>query len=214
MRVIVRVVVLGAGGQLGREVVRALDAHGYGVIAAVRRPPPSPLGAAVEIRLTDAAKKSEIRTALKGCDAVVNAIGAGTLRRNDVESTTTTAAVAAAQDVGVSRYIAMSAGMVALDWFFFKYLLHPLIFRNIVAEHRRVEEIVRGSTLNWTIVRPPKLTNGPPMGYVASLEPQPKLFNATRADVAAFIADELQNNTYVGRAVFVASKRATSSGMK
>src|SRR5262249_25636758 len=159
-----RVAVLGASGQLGREVVRVLEAHGYGVVAAVRRPPTSPLGSAVEIRLTDAKKEAEVRAVLAGCDAVVNAIGAGTLRRNVVESTTTTIVVAAAQDMGVARYIAMSAGMVALDWFFFKYVLRPLIFRNIVAEHRRVEEIVRASTLAWTIVRPPKLTNRPPTG--------------------------------------------------
>jgi uncharacterized protein YbjT (DUF2867 family) len=154
--VTVRVAVLGAGGQLGREVVRALEFHGCGVVAAVRRPPTSPLGSAVEIRLTDAQKKTDVRAALAGCDAVVNAIGAGTLRRNVVESTTTTVAVAATQDAGIARYIAMSAGMVALDWFFFKYVLRPLIFRNIVAEHRRVEEIVRASALTWTIVRPPK----------------------------------------------------------
>jgi len=103
----------------------------------------------------------------------------------------------------------MSAGMVALDWLFFKYVLRPLIFRNIVAEHRRVEEIVRGSTLAWTIVRPPKLTNGPATGYAASLEPQPKLFSAARADVATFIADELQHNAYVRQAVFIASRRPT-----
>jgi uncharacterized protein YbjT (DUF2867 family) len=175
----------------------------------VRRIPASPLGSSAEIRLADAQKKSDVRAALAGCDAVVNAIGAGTLRRNVVESTTTTVAVAAAQDAGIRRYIGMSAGMVALDWFFFKYVLRPLIFRNILAEHRRVEEIVRASIVTWTIVRPPKLTNSPQTGYEASLEPQPKLFSAARADVAAFIADELKNNAYVLRPVFVASRRAT-----
>jgi len=100
----------------------------------------------------------------------------------------------------------MSAGMVALDWAFFKYVLGPLIFRHILAEHRRVEEIVKASTLAWTIVRPTVLTNRQAAGYVASLELQPKTFLTARADVAAFIADELENNDYVRRAVFVASR--------
>lgn len=56
----------------------------------------------------------------------------------------------------------MSAGMVALDWVLFKYVLRPLIFRHILAEHRRVEEIVKASSLAWTIVRPTALTNRPP----------------------------------------------------
>ena len=108
---------------------------------------------------------------------------------------------------GIRRYIAMSAGMVELDWALFKYALRPLIFRNILAEHRRVEEIVKASTLSWTVVRPPKLTNGPPRGYLASLELQPGRFSAARVDVAAFIADELESNQYVRQAVFVASSR-------
>ena len=202
-----RVVVVGAAGQLGREVVRALVARGHAVCAAVRRSPVPALGSSVQVCLADARNKTEIRAAISGFDAVVNAIGAGTLRRNDVESTTTAIAVGAAQEVGVERYIAMSAGMVALDWVIFKYILRPLIFGNILAEHCRVEEIVKASTLGWTIVRPPKLTNGSPRGYLASLELQPGKFSATRADVAAFIADELENNQYVRQAVFIASRR-------
>jgi putative NADH-flavin reductase len=161
----------------------------------------------VQVRLADARNKTETRVAISGSDAVVNAIGAGTLRRNDVESTTTDIAVTAAQEVGVERYIAISAGMVALDWMFFKYVLCPLIFRNIFAEHCRVEKIVKASALAWTIVRPPRLTNGPPRGYVASLELQPRSFSAARADVAAFIADEVENKAYIRQAVFIASRR-------
>src|SRR5215469_8271250 len=203
-----RVVVLGAAGQLGREVVRRLAERRHEVCAAVRRPPIPALGSAVEVRLADARNKAEIRSAMNGSDIVVNVIGGGTLRRNDVASSTSAVAVPAAQEVGVKRYIAMSAGMVALDWPFFKYILRPLIFRHILAEHRRVEEIVRASKLDWTIVRPSALTNRPARGYEASLEMQPRSFMTTRTDVAAFIADELERNQYIRQAVFVASRRA------
>jgi putative NADH-flavin reductase len=202
-----RVVVLGAGGRLGREVLRALVPRGHAVCAVVRRPPDRAPESSVQVRLADGRNEAEIREAITGFDAVVNAIGAGTLRRNDVESTTTAVAVAAARAAGVARYIAMSAGMVAIEWPIFKYLLRPLVFRNIVAEHRRVEEIVKASALDWTIVRPPKLTSGSPRGYVASLEWEPGSFSAARADVAAFIADELEANQHVRQAVFVASRR-------
>ena len=203
-----RVAVLGAAGQLGREAVRALVARGHAVRAVVRRPPVPAFDGSVEVRLADARNKTDVCAAIGGFDAVVNTIGAGTLRRNDVESTTTAIAIAAAQEVGVQRYIAMSAGMVALDWWIFKHILRPLLFRNIVAEHRRVEEIVQASVLSWTIVRPPKLTNGPARGYLASLELPPRSFAVARADVAAFIADEVESNQYVRQAVFLASCRA------
>ena len=201
-----RVVVFGAAGQLGRDVVRALVAHGYTVRAAVRRPPDPALPSWIETRIADARNKKEARAAISGFDAVVNVIGGGTLRRNDVASSTSAVAVPAAQEVGVKRYIAMSAGMVALDWPLFKYLLRPLIFRHILAEHRRVEEIVTASVLDWTIVRPSALTNRPPTGYVASLELQRRAFVTARSDVAAFIADELESGEYVRKAVFITSR--------
>jgi len=164
----------------------------------------------VEVRFADARSNADLRSAIGGFDAVVNVIGGGTLRKNDVASTTSRIAVAAAEEVGVRRYIAMSAGMVALDWALFKYILRPLIFRHILAEHRRVEEIVRGSTLAWTIVRPTALTNRPATGYVASPELQPKAFVTSRADVAAFIADELEENGYLRQPVFVTSRSKRS----
>src|SRR5215831_9795686 len=201
-----RVVVLGPAGQLGREVVCALLARGHTVRAAARRRPEPALPAQIDMRIADALNKSEICAAISGFDAVVNVIGGGTLRRNEVASSTSAVAVPAAQDAGVKRYIAMSAGMVALDWPLFKYILRPLIFRHILAEHRRVEEIVRASVLDWTVVRPSALTNRPPTGYVASLELQRRAFVTARSDIAAFIADELEGGKYIRKAVFIASR--------
>lgn len=64
-----------------------------------------------------------------------------------------------------------------------------------------------GVDIAWTIVRPTALTNRPATGYAASLQLQPKTFVTLRADVAAFIADELERNAYIPQAVFVASRR-------
>ena len=202
-----RIVVLGAGGQLGREVVSALVKRGHQIGAVVRRSPDPLFDSAVEVRRADARNKDEIRTAISGFDAVVNVIGGGTLRRNDVASSATAVVVPAVKAASIKRYIAMSAGMVALEWPLFKYVLRPLIFRHIVAEHNRVEAIVKASALDWTIVRPTALTNHPAKGYMASLEVQPRNFVTTRADVAAFIAYELETNEYVGRPVFIASRQ-------
>src|SRR5262252_940514 len=178
-----RVVVLGAAGQLGRAVTHVLVECGHAVRGVARRVPVPALDSSVQLMIADARNKADMCTALTDCDVVVNAIGGRTLRRNDVESTTTAIAVAATQEVHVARYFAMSAGMVALDGIIFKYVLRPLIFRHVVAEHCRVEEIVKGSNLVWTIVRPSKLTNGARKGYVASLHRQPRSFSAPREDV-------------------------------
>src|SRR5215471_18998163 len=147
-----RVVVLGGAGQLGREVVSALAVRGHSVCAVVRRAPHPAFVLPVEMRIADARNARQLHAVMEGFNVVVNTIGGGTLRRNDVESTTAAAAVAAAQEAGIQRYMAISAAMVALEWKFFKYFLRPLIFRNILEEHLRVEKIVSASGLNWTIV--------------------------------------------------------------
>lgn len=59
--------------------------------------------------------KADLSAAIGGVDAPVNLIGGGTLRKNDAASATSAVAVAAAKEIGIHRYIAMSAGMVALD---------------------------------------------------------------------------------------------------
>jgi uncharacterized protein YbjT (DUF2867 family) len=76
-----RVVVLGAAGQLGRETVRTLSAHGHAVSAVVRRPPVPAFERTVEIRSADARNKADLCAAISGFDAVVNAIGGGTLKK-------------------------------------------------------------------------------------------------------------------------------------
>ena len=103
-----RIVVLGAGGQLGREVVAALVKRGHQVCAEVRRPPDPAFDRAVQVRKADARNRDQIRSAVSGFDAVVNVIGAGTLRRNDVASSATAAVVPTVQEAGIKRYIAMS----------------------------------------------------------------------------------------------------------
>jgi uncharacterized protein YbjT (DUF2867 family) len=158
--------------------------------------------------MADARNSEQIRSALSGADAVINGIGGSTLRRNEVASSAPAVVVPTVEAAGIERYIAMSAGMVALDWLLFKYVIRPLIYRHILAEHNRVEAIVRASSLQWTIVRPTALTNHPAKGYVASLALQPRSFMTTRADVAAFITDELGANAYVRKAAFVASRRS------
>ena len=202
-----RVAVLGAAGQLGREVVQALLQCGQAVRAIVRRPPKPGFPSSVEVQLVDANEVDKLSAALKDQDAVVNAIGARSLRKNTIASTAARSAVVAAERAGVRRFIAISAGMVDMRWPIFKYLLRPLIFRNVVAEHGRVEAIVRASDLLWTIVRPSRLTNEPGAGYTVTAQLQGDSWSTSRSDLAAFIADEIQKNEWVRRIPFVTSRR-------
>jgi uncharacterized protein YbjT (DUF2867 family) len=79
----------------------------------------------------------------------------------------------------------------------------PIPLRHEIADHETKEALVRASGLDWTIVRPPKLTGGPCTGRYRSGEnittwkPLPLM---SRANVAHFILQELASPAYIGRA--------------
>jgi uncharacterized protein YbjT (DUF2867 family) len=66
------IVVLGAGGQLGREAVTALIKRAHEVCAVVRRQSNPPFDSAVEVRLADARNNDQVRPAISGFESVVN----------------------------------------------------------------------------------------------------------------------------------------------
>jgi uncharacterized protein YbjT (DUF2867 family) len=108
---------------------------------------------------------------------------------------------------GIKRYIALSAAIVADVSFIFDRIIRPLIFRNLYREHREVENLIRASSLDWTIVRPPKLTNRPPRSYIESVVKRPRgPITISRTDVADFISKVIAEDLYHQQAVFLTSR--------
>lgn len=79
----------------------------------------------------------------------------------------------------------------------------PIPLREEIADHEAKEALIKASHLDWTIVRPPKLTNGSRSGSyrsgegISTWKPLPML---SRADVAHFILQEVAEGRYVRRA--------------
>jgi putative NADH-flavin reductase len=180
-------------------------ARGDEIVALIRRSGSAPSGVSTEV-VGDARDGASIRAAIKGADAVIDTIGAGTLKKNNLESTVIAGVIDAMKELAVTRLIAMSAGMVARTNPVLDHLLKPTLFRHILAEHEHLEEIVRRSGLRWTLVRPPKLTNRLARGYVTSTGPRYiGSMSISRHDVARFIVDELARSAFIQQAVFVSS---------
>jgi putative NADH-flavin reductase len=84
--------------------------------------------------------------------------------------------------------------------FFTKYIIVSLFLRHAFADHEHQEAIVKQSPLDWTIVRPPYLTDGPRTGaYRHGFSSTDKRIKGkiSRADVADFILKELADNMYL-----------------
>ncbi|MFL5312930.1 MAG: NAD(P)H-binding protein [Myxococcales bacterium] len=83
--------------------------------------------------------------------------------------------------------------------------------RNVANDSAEMERIVRASGLDWTIARPPRLTNGVltrAYGVADGRMPRGAGLTISRADVADFLLDELEHPAHIGRIVGLASVKA------
>ena len=206
-----KILVLGATGGTGQLIIRQALAKGYDVTALVRSPEKGAGLTGVKLAIGDARDEAALRQALKGQDAVVSALGTPPSPFKEVTllSTATRALVNAMQAEGVSRLVAIT-GIGAGDsaghgGFAFDHLILPLLLRHVYADKNRQEAIIRQSGLDWTLVRPAVLNDKPGKGAPRALEDLSQFHGGTiaRADVAAFIVDELESGKWLKRSPLI-----------
>jgi putative NADH-flavin reductase len=211
-----RLFILGATGGIGRQLVdQALERH-HQVTAFVRSP--QKLGARRD-GLTaipgDVRNADAIGRTLAGHDAVLSALGPPGPARNTITSDSARSTVAAMQSSGIDRLLVVGVAALFPDIGMFGRLLRNTLLRNIAEDSAEMERIVKASPLQWTIVRPPRLTNGPRReryGLAVDHLPNGAGGNATisRADVAHFMLDEVEQPGHMRQVVGIAyTKRAS-----
>jgi putative NADH-flavin reductase len=119
------------------------------------------------------------------------------------------ATVTAMEAARVRRLLIVSAAILFDGQGFFFRLLRNTLLRNIAEDTGGMEQIVMSSGLEWTIARPPRLTNGRLTGrYAVEDERLPRGGPmVSRADVAHFLLEELERNAHVRRMVGMASAK-------
>jgi putative NADH-flavin reductase len=209
-----KVTVLGATGKTGRHVVKqALNERGHEVVAFVRDPARldirHPALTIVQGDLIDARRVEE---AIAGSDAVVSAAGQTKTSPKDLLTVTARHLVPAMEKHGVRRIISL-IGAGVLDerdpTSFGRRFMHGLmkvVARDLLEDATRHADILRATDLEWVLVRPPRLTDGPRtgatrVGYFA-LGPRDSI---TRADLATFMLDAAASDEHVRAAPMVAS---------
>jgi putative NADH-flavin reductase len=203
-----KVVIFGATGGTGRHLIEQALAQGHIVTAFDRNP------AALTIEhpnLTfvqgDVFNQEQVDAAVAGQDAVICVLGVKPTVQTPVCSTGTVHIVAAMQKAGVKRFICQSAFVVAaldgegreVPWVLPVMLSFSPKTKTMFADKVRQEQIVRQSDLDWIIVRPARLTDGPKTGAYKSAAPMSIGINSkiTRADVADFILKQVSDDSYL-----------------
>lgn len=206
-----RLLVLGATGGTGRLIVAEALARGFEVRALVRSPAKASGLEGAELFIGDARDQAALRNALEGMDAVVSALGTpvSPFREVTVLSTATKALVNAMKAAGVSRLVCIT-GMGAGDsaghgGFVFDRLILPALLRKVYADKDRQEAIVRGSGLDWVLVRPAVLNDKAPTHAIRALTDLSGFHGGTiaRADVAGFVLDQVNTGTWLGRSPLI-----------
>ncbi|WP_380168668.1 NAD(P)-dependent oxidoreductase [Jannaschia sp. R86511] len=170
-----RLTVLGATGRTGRYVVAAALAAGHEVTVLARTPTavPQTLGADAD-RVTlvpgDLQDEAAVARALAGADAVVSAAGPGRASPPDLMVSAARAVVAQSRAQGVQRLVWLTGAGVRrpgdrpgpADRLIVGVmrLLQGAVLRDSIA----AVDVVAASGLDWTVVRAPRLTDGPPAG--------------------------------------------------
>jgi uncharacterized protein YbjT (DUF2867 family) len=149
---------------------------------------------------------SAVQRAVEDQDAVVQCVGGQTpwvpqtLERESMRHI-----VAAMKKSGAKRLVVLSAmgsGQNAKQapWWY-RWLVVPTFLRGVIKDKDAMEVIVRGSGLDWVLALAPFLTDDPKTGRVKVLKRGETGFEITRADLAAWMVEQLESRTYVGQAV-------------
>jgi putative NADH-flavin reductase len=199
-----KIVIFGAAGGSGRELVKQALEQGHEVTAFVRNlaavKTEHPKLKVVQGDALDAARVSE---AVAGQDAILFAIGINRRSTMTVCTDATRNIINAMKEHNVRRFVVLSAygASETKNTALYSKVLRSLIGKRVEDKDRQ-EELIRASGFDWVLVRPPLLTNGARRGrYRTGFDIPIKLFSSvSRADVADFMLKQLTDDTYLRQA--------------
>jgi putative NADH-flavin reductase len=205
-----KVLIIGASRGLGLETVRVALRAGHNVRALARSAASIPIkDASLEKVSGDALDREKVRTAVQGIDAVVQTLGVRFSPRVVVGGTrlfsdSARVLVDAMTISAVKRLIAVT-GLGAGDsrghgGLLYDMLVFPLLLKRVYDDKDVQELIIRASSLDWTIVRPGLLTNGPATGQYRVLTRSQDWHagSISRADVADFLVQQISDRSSIG----------------
>jgi putative NADH-flavin reductase len=196
-----KLIVFGSTGGIGRNIVEQALRAGHHVTAIARNPSAFTIEHAnLEIVKGDVFQPATFDKVMKEQSAVLSAIGISSTKQTTVYSEGVSNIVKAMQKNGVQRIICVSASAVVTS----PRLSFPIrmmtkllqkILKNMYSDLLKMEQVVKQTNLEWTVVRPPKLTKKPVTGKYrfAVNEWLSSCLSISRADVAHFMLHHIDD---------------------
>jgi putative NADH-flavin reductase len=190
-----KLTIFGASGATGTCLTEQALQAGHEVTAVVRDRARLKVANRPQLRVVtaDVMDPAAIFTAVADADAVIDAVGPPGTGPTTVHRDSTASIIRAMQKAGTRHLLAISGSVVADEGesLYLRFLLKPLarrtFLRHVCADMRDAEDEIHASGLDWTIFRPPSLSDKPAKGtYRIGIDRSvPRSFTVSRADLAA-----------------------------
>lgn len=197
-----KIIVFGATGGTGKQVVEQALEDGHKVTVVVRSPDAITTSHRnLEIIKGDVLQSTTFENAIKEKDAVVSCLGSMAGKPTKVYSLGTSNIASAMLKASIDRIICISAGAVIVppkSSFLMKFVAKNIlqrIFKYMYADMLLMEKFLNKSSLNWTVIRPSRLTNTRRTGIYRTTvnEPLSNPSKISRADLADYILKHLND---------------------
>lgn len=198
-----RFLILGATGGTGAQLTKQALDRGHSVTAFARSPQKITPSQKLQIVGGDPRDPGELERALREHDAVLSALGS--TGKDSILEDAARGTVEAMRRANVRRLAAISMALLFPDVGpagpFLRFFL-----RKHMRDSEAMEKVIAASDLDWTIVRPPRLTNALLTGrYRVSERKMPPGRSISRADCAHAILDLVEKGEYVRKVIGVSS---------
>ena len=210
-----KIALFGASGATGMLLTERCLAAGYEVAALLRRPAEFAYAGQVRVVEGTAFDVAAVRQTVAGADVVMSALGARSLKKEDVLERAVPLIVSAMKEAGVRRIIVLGSAGALSDslkkqpawrrWFVQK-IVYNTFLKWAVASQIDQWKVLSASGLDFTMVMPPMLLNSPRRGtYRVDGEALPRHgARIAREDVADFMMDQIEGKDWVGKGAYVA----------
>lgn len=204
-----KIAIFGASGGTGLELVTQGLEKGYEVTAFVRDPARLPIeDQKLRVVTGDVFDTESVDQAVKGQDAVIISLGGGRdLKKTMVRTVGTINIIESMKKLQVGRLAAVTVMGAGESWDTLSRMnkvFFATVLKSAREDHEAQESAIKESGLDWTIVRPSGLKDGPRTGvYDFGEMIRAKNSTINRADVADLIIHDLEKNQLVGKAVTI-----------
>ncbi|MCQ8230346.1 NAD(P)-dependent oxidoreductase [Pantoea trifolii] len=202
-----KLAIFGASGATGRHLVNQALSSGHYITAMVRTLDSLQINnVGLKLIVGELSNSVIVESVIRDADAVISVLGARKGKAQKICTDGTSKIISAMQNVGVKRLIALSAYGASETH---NASLFIRFVRSIISEKMRdkddMEDLVRASNTDWTLIRPPMLTNGDASNnYRSGIDLRPGITaRISRAGLASFILQTVVSGSYIHEAAIV-----------